>query len=132
LEEKPAAAAAPANTAGAVISQLVGKKVLQLSDNHSAVPLLHPIAHSLPFSASLHIYSQHSDPVAAAAKSANKSRASRGLYGTDTRAESTLVELHYVISGKNSVPHPPPALAGCHRSTTQQAPQQELLYAELS
>jgi hypothetical protein len=103
LEERPPVATVPP-TAGAVISQLVGKKVLQLSDSHSAVPLLHPISHSLPFSASLHIYSQSSSPAAAAAKQASSPLTSRRLSGSDTQAENALVELHYVISGRVRVP----------------------------
>lgn len=114
LEERPAAAAVPGSTAGAVTSQLVGKKVLQLSHDHSAVPLLHPISHSLPFSASLHIYSQHSGP-GAAAKPASNATTSRRLLGPDKQAENTLVELHYVISGRDRVAYTPHPCQGTFR-----------------
>lgn len=67
----------------------MGKNVLQLSPGLSTVPLLDPTSDSLPFAASLQIYS--SDDRAAALSSSTQQ--------DNHQHASTLVELHYVISG---------------------------------
>lgn len=84
---------AAAQEPGAVISQLVGKKVLQLAPDLSTVPLLDPITHRLPFAAALQIYSS-----AAGARSSSRSAACTP--DSSSSSSGSLVELHYVISGK--------------------------------
>lgn len=86
VDAKPVAPQPPSGAA--VVSPLVGKKVLQLRPGLSAVPLLHPTEDNLPFAASLQIYSHSS--AAAPASTSNRQHA------------SNLVELHYVISGKGA------------------------------
>lgn len=92
LDESPVAPAQPR----AVVSQLVGKKVVQLRPECSAVPLLHPITHNLPFAASLHIYSDSSSQGGASPGASSTVALSSSHHGPS----GSLVELHYVISGK--------------------------------
>lgn len=81
---------------GAVVSQLVGKKVVQLSRECSAVPLLHPITHNLPFAASLQIFSDSSSQGSASSVASS----TMPLSSRQHVSSGSLVELHYVISGK--------------------------------
>jgi len=74
----------------AVISHLVGKKLLQLSPHHSTVPLLHPLDHSLPFAAALQVYTSTGAPAGLSPLTS----------AAPSNSGSDLVELHYVISGQ--------------------------------
>lgn len=77
-----------------MVSPLIGKKLLQLNPQQCAVPLLHPIAHQLPFATSLQVYSSSSGR-----SSSRDVPPGRSNVQAQPQANNSLVELHYVISG---------------------------------